>query len=100
MKYSNKSELIETIKSNANLFEETSNLEGVKTSYTDIVKGNFILQPNIYYTVTCDTNNNGGKLYLNEEVFATSNRMNCDGKRHAITAKIRNTYKSNYKKKK
>ena len=87
----------EIVKSNANLFEETSNLEGVKTSYTDIVKGNFVLQPDTYYTVTCDTNNNGGKLYLNEKIFATSNRMNCDGNRHAITAKIKNTYVTNYK---
>ena len=88
---------VEIAKNNTNLFEETSNLEGVKTSYTDIVKGNFILQPNTYYTVTCDTNNNAGKLYLNENIFATYNRMNCDGKRHAITAKIKNAYTSNYK---
>lgn len=87
----------EIVHSNKNIFEVTSNLEGVKTSYTSIVKGNFILQPNIYYTVTCDTNNNGGKLYLNEDIFATNNRMNCDGKRHAITAKIKNAYTSNYK---
>ena len=88
---------VEIVKSNANLFEETSNLEGVKTSYASIVKGNFVLQPDTYYTVTCDTNNNGGRLYLNENIFNYAGRMNCDGNRHALTTKIKNTYTSNYK---
>lgn len=88
---------IEIVHSNKNFFEETSNLEGIVNSYVSIVKGNFRLKKDVYYTISCDTNNNGGRLYLNENIFATSARMTCDGTRKYITAKIKDGVEEVYK---
>ena len=88
---------VEIIKSNKNIFEETSNLEGVTTAFTSIVKGNFRLKKDVYYTISFNTNNNGGKVYLNEDIFADVSRLNFDGNRKYITTKIKDEVKEIYK---
>ena len=88
---------VEIIKSNKNIFEETSNLEGVTTAFTSIVKGNFRLKKDVYYTISFNTNNNGGKVYLNEDIFADVSRLNFDGNRKYITTKIKDGVEEIYK---
>lgn len=74
---------------NKNLFKETSNNKKIKTAYGYLISGNYMLKKGKKYAVSFDTNNNGGKVYLNENVlkFAGSTYdAACDSKRHTIIA--------------
>lgn len=74
---------------NENLFEETSNKKNIKAAYGYLISGNYMLKKGKKYAVSFDTNNNGGKVYLNENVLkfvGTTYDAVCDGKRRTITA--------------
>ena len=85
---------VEINKSNKNIFEETDNTKLFNTAYVELVKGNFFLEPNTNYRISFDTNNNGGKVYINEYAFGKWGEAICDGKRHSIvsTSKITTPY--------
>lgn len=74
---------------NKNLFKETSNKKEIKTAYSYLISGNYMLKKGKKYAVSFDTNNNGGKVYLNEDVLkfiGSTYDAACDGKRHTIIA--------------
>lgn len=77
---------IEINVSNKNIFEETFNDKNRTGQFGSIVRGNFFLKENMTYTVSFDTNNNSGQVYINEELFDTAQRRSCNGKRQYITA--------------
>lgn len=68
-----------------NLFEETSNLQ-TTTQYVGLIEGNFSLVEGETYTVSFDTTNNSGYVYLNENVFSGNTFSACNGTRLKITA--------------
>lgn len=74
---------------NENLFKETSNNKKTNTAYGYLISGNYMLKKGKKYAVSFDTNNNGGKVYLNEYVLkfiGSTYDAACDGKRHTIIA--------------
>lgn len=77
---------VEITTSNKNIFKETFNDKSQTNQYKSIVSGDFTLKANETYTVSFDTNNNGGRVYLNELLFNTSVRKNCNGDRQSIIA--------------
>jgi len=76
---------VEINSSNKNLFEETYNNKAAKNQYNSIIRGDFTLKENETYTVSFDTNNNGGQVYINEVLFNTAQRRSCNGKRQSLT---------------
>jgi len=68
---------VEINSSNKNLFEETYNNKAAKNQYNSIIRGDFTLKENETYTVSFDTNNNGGQVYINEVLFNTAQRRSC-----------------------
>lgn len=74
---------------NKNLFKEISNNKKINTAYGFLISGNYMLEKGKKYAVSFDTNNNGGKVYLNENVLKFVGSIYdaaCDGKRHTIIA--------------
>ena len=76
---------VEITTSNKNMFKETYNNKFAKTQFNSIVRGDFILKENETYTVSFDTNNNGGQVYINKVLFNTAQRRSCNGKRQSLT---------------
>lgn len=79
------------VSSNKNMFKETQNIKTETAQYKGIIYGNFCVKEGETYTVSFDTNNNSGRVYINEHIFDTNLRQNCDGKRHSITATAKQT---------
>ncbi len=77
---------VEISTSNKNVLEETFNDKTKTNQFSSIVRGNFVLKENMTYTVSFDTNNNSGQVYINEALFNTAQRRGCNGKRQTITA--------------
>lgn len=73
-----------------NIFKETSNKTNVTTAYIGLVYGEMYLVADNKYTLSFNTTNNGGLVYINEELFKETTRINCDGTRKSIvvTAKV------------
>lgn len=82
---------ITLVSSNKNMFKETQNIKTETAQYKGIVYGNFCVKEGETYTVSFDTNNNSGRVYINEHIFDTNLRQSCDGKRHSITAVAKQT---------
>ena len=82
---------VEITTSNKNVLEETFNDKTKKGQFSSIVRGNFVLREGLTYTVSFDTNNNGGQVYINEFLFNTSQRRGCNGKRQSLTATAKKT---------
>lgn len=79
------------VSSNKNIFKETQNIKTETAQYKGIIYGNFCVKEGETYTVSFDTNNNSGRVYINEHIFDTNLRQSCDGKRHSITATAKQT---------
>lgn len=80
---------VDVVVCNENLFKETSNNKKTNTAYGYLISGNYMLKKGKKYAVSFDTNNNGGKVYLNEYVLkfiGSTYDAACDGKRHTIIA--------------
>lgn len=77
---------ITIVSSNKNMSKETSNIKTETAQYKNIVHCDFCLKKGETYTISFDTNNNGGRVYINEFIFDNDTRLNCNGQRQHITA--------------
>ena len=81
-----------------NLFDETTNNKNITAQYSAVIKGNFNIVEGQTYTLSFDTTNNGGKVYINETYFnhPTDAQLSCDGTRktYITTAKITGNYEN------
>lgn len=79
-----------------NLYEETSNVEAT-TAYVGTSFGNISVIANKKYTISFDTNDNGGTVYFSEEIFSNYMAVTCDGNRKSVvmTAKETKTFEKN-----
>lgn len=74
------------VKKSKNLLQETQNRKDVTQAYYSLIRGNFYAIAGQQYTISFNTNNNGGLLYLHENIKHEGyEQAGCDGTRKAIT---------------
>jgi hypothetical protein len=74
------------VKKSKNLLQETQNRKDVTQAYYSLIRGNFYAIAGQQYTISFNTNNNGGALYLHENIKHDGYKyVSCDGTRKTIT---------------
>ena len=78
------------IQKGKNLFKELQNMKEVTGQYKVLALGNISTVEGETYTISFDTNNNGGDVYVHEAIFNYGTAI-CDGTRKSITVTAKHT---------
>ena len=73
-----------------NLFRETQNKKDIIEPFKNLIYGDFDIIQGETYTLSLDTNDNNGRIYLNEEYFVHA-MISCDGTRKTYTTTAKKT---------